>query len=299
MLRLLVLFALFVSGQLLAEQGAGQPAYLLDVPASIRTVLIAETDSSTLHLFAIGPSGAGVVGRSYMSIGQNGVGKLRAWDRRTPLGVYFINEQLDTSGLHEKYGPVAFPLDYPNIWDRTNRRGGDGIWIHGVTPDDGRRPPQDTDGCIALPNDELLALQPRLVPLETPVLITRSLRWSSPQRIAAERDALRSALDAWATSFESGDLYRHLSLYDDRFSFRGMNRDEWAAFRTQSMASGPPRAVRLDDVLLIADPEDEGLYLSRFRQSIAYDDRAVATVKRLYWRRSAEGELKIVAEDNG
>jgi len=52
-------------------------------------------------------------------------------------------------------------------------------------------------------------------------------------------------------------------------------------------------------VLLLADPEDDGLYLSRFRQAITYDDRTIATIKRLYWRRSEDGELRIVAEDNG
>lgn len=281
-----------------AEQDA-VPAYLLEVPESVGTILIAESETSTLHLFAAGEDGPQRRGDSYMSVGQNGVGKVRAWDRRTPLGIYFVNEQLDTSNLHEKYGPTAFPLDYPNIWDRTNRRSGDGIWIHGVTPNGGRRPPLDTDGCIALPNDELLAMEQQLVPHVTPVVITRRIDWTSRQRVVELRDELRHALANWVTSHSSGDLHRYLSLYADDFSYRGMSRDEWAAFRTQSITRAPPQRVELADVLLLADPEDDGLYLSRFRQTLAYDDRTVATVKRLYWRRSADGKFRIVAEDNG
>lgn len=277
----------------------GVPAYLLEIPASIVTVLIAETDTSTLHQFVNANTGPILHRKSYMSVGQNGVGKQRAWDRRTPLGIYFVSDELDTSKLHEKYGPAAFPLDYPNIWDRTNRRSGDGIWIHGVTPDGGRRPPLDTDGCIALPNDQLLALGDILVPLVTPVLITRQINRVGAEQVEALRQELRQALDAWTNSYESGDLHRYLSLYADDFSYRGMSRDEWAAFRTQSITAAPVQDVELDDVLLLADPEDEGLFLSRFRQSIAYDDRTIATVKRLYWRRSADGVLRIVAEDNG
>ena len=106
-------------------------------------------------------------------------------------------------------------------------------------------------------------------------------------------------LTTWVTSYSSGDLHRYLSLYADDFSYRGMSRDEWAAFLTQSITRAPPQRVELADVLLLADPEDDGLYLSRFRQSLAYDDRTVATVKRLYWRRSADGKFRIVAEDNG
>ena len=62
-----------------------------------------------------------------MSIGQEGPGKQSSGDKRTPLGVYFVTEQLDTSKLHEKYGVTAFVLDYPNVWDLRSRRSGDGI----------------------------------------------------------------------------------------------------------------------------------------------------------------------------
>ena len=298
MSRPVLIFLLLLPLALHAQQGKS-PAYLLEIPESIRTILIAETESSTLYKFVAGENGLRLQAESYMSVGQNGVGKQRAWDRRTPLGVYFINEQLDTTSLHEKYGPTAFPLDYPNIWDRINRRSGDGIWLHGVTPNGGRRPPLDTDGCIALPNEELMALEQDLIPLVTPVLIARQIDWAGAEQVAALRDELRRALDAWVTGYESGDLHQYLSLYADDFSYRGMNRDEWAAFRTQSITKAPPQSVELSDVLLLADPEYAGLYLARFGQAIVYEDRTVATVKRLYWRRTDDGRLVIVAEDNG
>jgi hypothetical protein len=77
-----------------------------------------------------------------------------------------------------------------------------------------------------------------------------------------------------------------------------MNREEWAAYRTQSIMRAPAVRIELDDVLLLADPEDSTLFLTRFHQDIVYEDRAISTVKRLYWR-LADGKLKIVAEDNG
>jgi murein L,D-transpeptidase YafK len=298
MSRLALIVLLLVPVAPHAQQGT-LPVYLLEIPKSIDTILIAETETSTLHKFVSGDDGLQPQREIYMSVGQNGVGKQRAWDRRTPLGVYFINEQLDTTRLHEKYGPMAFPLDYPNIWDRINRRSGDGIWLHGVTPNAGRRPPLDTDGCIALPNEDLMALEEDLVPLVTPVLIARQIDWAGAEQVAALRDELRQALDTWVTSYKSGDLHQYLSLYADDFSYRGMNRDEWAAFRTQSITKAPPQSVELTDLLLLADPEYAGLYLARFNQAIVYDDRRIATVKRLYWRRTADGRLVIVAEDNG
>ncbi|MDH3804737.1 MAG: hypothetical protein OEU90_04590, partial [Gammaproteobacteria bacterium] len=88
-------------------------------------------------------------------------------------------------------------------------------------------------------------------------------------------------------------------LYADDFEYRGLNKGEWAAYRLQSFSKRPVRGFELQDVLLLADPEDSGLYLSRFRQTIIEEARTISMIKRLYWRRTDDGELKIVAEDNG
>jgi murein L,D-transpeptidase YafK len=299
MARWLLSLALLGPALVGAQEDGRLPAYLLQLPDSVTTILVAETDSSALHHIRHGADGTEYLDQRYMSVGQNGVGKKRPWDRRTPLGIYFVNEQLDTTKLHERYGPTAFPLDYPNAWDRINDRSGDGIWIHGVDESGGRRPPLDTDGCIALPNDDLLALEPLLVPVVTPVVITRRVRWASPAEISATRDEIASAVDAWIRSIRGGDLHSYLSLYADDFEYRGMNRDEWARYRVQTIGARSIDDVLLSDLLLLADPEDTQLYLSRFRQTLVEGDRNIVTMKRLYWRRGESGELKIVAEDNG
>jgi murein L,D-transpeptidase YafK len=275
------------------------PAYLLELPASVATVLVADTDRATLYRFDNGPDGIRYVDERYMSIGQYGVDKRRPWDRRTPLGVYFITERLDTTRLHERYGPVAFPLDYPNIWDRRNRRGGDGIWLHGVDDRNGPRPPLDTDGCLALPNDEILALEPLLEPTRTPVVIARAVRWAGADDIAALRDEVRSAVDAWAESIKSGDLHRYLTLYADQFTYRGMTREQWAEYRLRTLGARAIEDFRIADVVLLADPEETGLFVSRFQQETTEAGRKVVATKRLYWQRAPGGDLRIVAEDNG
>jgi len=299
MFRILALLFLMTPGLTLAQQADRLPAYLLQVPASVVAIFVAETDTSTLHRFDTVTSVAGPRDERYISVGQNGVGKQKAWDRRTPLGIYFISEELDTSGLHERYGPLAFPLDYPNVWDRANQRGGDGIWIHGVAPDAGRRPPLDTDGCIALPNDALMEMREQFVPLVTPVIITRQIHWLMPEQVFARRDEITAILGRWAESYRSGDLYGYLSLYAEDFAYRGMTREEWASYRMHGFSGTRLSEFTLTEVLLLADPEDEGLYLSRFRQTIVDDERTITTIKRLYWRRTADGDLEIVAEDNG
>ncbi len=275
------------------------PAYVLQLPESVGDVFIADTSAATIYRFEQSSAGMTLGHEGYMSIGEGGAGKERAWDRRTPLGIYFVVDQLDTSRLHEKYGITAFPLDYPNAWDRKQQRTGDGIWVHGVLAGGGKRPPRDTDGCIALPNEDLAALEDKFVPLITPVIVTREMRWESAETIHGLRRELNAAVKAWAQHYGAADLHAYLALYADDFSYRGMRLNEWASFRLQTLEQRGAVNIAIDELLLLADPEEEGLYLARFRETVSGSELGSRTVKRLYWRRDNEGEWRIVAEDNG
>ena len=275
------------------------PAYLLEMPDSVTDILIANTKTATMHRFV--RSGGRIIEQDqrYMSIGLNGAGKQRAWDKKTPLGVYFITERLDTSKLDDKYGVAAFPLDYPNAWDRHNQRTGYGIWLHGVDHKNPQRPPLDTDGCLALPNDEILRLADELEPLVTPVIVARELTWATADELEKMRLEFRLALDMWRQSLAEGDLLTYLSLYADEFRHRDMDRDDWSSYRLSVFEARQLADVTLNDVMLLADPETADLFLSRFTQILVTDSGPVKTTKRLYWRRSAGDTWRIVAEDAG
>lgn len=274
------------------------PSALIEVPPSVENVLIADASAAELVRFSNDSDGLAERDRRYMSVGRNGVGKQRAWDRKTPLGVYFLTEELDTSKLAAKYGEAAFVLDYPNAWDRYNERTGDGIWLHGVDPKSPDRPRRDTDGCLALRNEALIALAADLDLHETPVIISREIDWVSASELADTRRSFRAALESWRDSVERGDLYRYLELYAEDFSARGLSKAEWASFKLGAFGTRPLTAAEVDDVLLLADPEHDGLYISRFILKTAANDGDVEIRKRLYWRRDVD-RWRIVSEDAG
>lgn len=296
--RYILLIALTLCSQSLAAERV--PAWLIRLPDSTTTVFIAETAAAAFHRFDRAGDGVKKVHEDYMSIGLGGVGKERTGDQRTPLGIYFVTEQLDTARMHEKYGVTAFPLDYPNAWDRRRGRSGDGIWVHGVDARGGKRPPRDTDGCIALPNADLLELEASFTANVTPVLIGTQLEWSDPDAVLKTRHALEQAVRRWADALEQGDMYAYLDAYDAEFEHWGMNKDEWAAFSLKTVARRPITSVRVSDLLILGDPAEEGLYLSRFRLEVGEGEaRNVKTMRRMYWRRSESGAFRIVAEDSG
>ena len=275
------------------------PAYLLEMPDSVSDILIADTASATMHRFV--RSGDNIVEKDqrYMSIGLNGAGKEKAWDRKTPLGVYFITERLDTSKLDDKYGVAAFPLDYPNAWDRQMQRTGSGIWLHGVDRNNPDRPPLDTDGCLALPNDEISLLADVLEPLVTPVIVAREVVWSTADELENTRLEFRLVLDIWKNSLARGDLKTYLSLYAEDFRYREMDKNEWSSYRLGVFEARRLDGVTIENVMLLADPEEANLYLSRFTQVLLTDTGPVTTTKRLYWRRQEGSVWEIVSEDSG
>ncbi len=283
----------------MGNTGQPVPAYILELPDSVAEVLVAETDTATLFRFRRDGTDMRRYDQRYMSIGENGVGKQKAWDRRTPLGIYFVTDRLDPNRLPDRYGAAAFPLDYPNTLDRLAGRGGDGIWIHGVDPQAGQRPPLATDGCLALGNDDLLAMAPDIAPLATPVVITPRLEHLTPAAIARLRDELKAELERWVSSFEAGDLYTYLSLYADDFVFHGLPRERWLALQLGRFGSRSAATVTLEDLVLLKDPVEDEVYLSRFTRSTVENGRRVSIKQRLYWHRSAAGVWRIIAEDSG
>ena len=292
-----LLFIFAAHTQLWAEEEVA--AVIVRLPESVGTAFIAETSTSTLHRFDNRNGQPVHIGQTYMSIGQNGEGKQKSGDRRTPLGIYFVTEQLDTSRLHEKYGVTAFILDYPNVLDKQSGKTGDGIWIHGVDARGGKRPPRDTDGCISLPNDDLAEMAALFRSNITPVIVGRELKWSDPGEVEALRLELEAAVAAWAASLERGDMQAHLSFYSEDFYHWTMNKSEWSALLLETPGRRPITEVTVSELLLLADPNDDGLYLSRFELAVMEDSQTVESTKRLYWRRSASGALRIVAEDAG
>jgi len=275
------------------------PAWLIELPQSVESVLVADTDNATMHRFTRRGAAVTWSDERYMSIGTNGIRKQKAWDKKTPLGAYFITEHLDTSRMHDKYGVAAYPIDYPNAWDRYNGRTGYGIWLHGVDRNHPIRPPLDTGGCLALPNGALLQIAQYLVPLVTPLIVAPKMVWAKAADIESTRLAFRDVIEQWQRSLLDGDLLSYLSLYSPDFRHGAMDKAKWSAYRLQVFESRRIEQLEIRDLLLLADPGEPDIFLSRFTQLVATDHGAVTTTKRLYWKRDANNHWKIVSEGAG
>lgn len=181
------------------------PSYLIRLPASVDIAFVAETTANRFHCFdkAVG-HGPRFAQRSNMSIGENGAGKQRAGDRKTPLGIYFITRQTSTEKLHEKYGATALLLDYPNAWDRRRHLAAR------------RRPAQGQEAATG--HSRLhRAAERRAHRAFEPFGAEHDTGDDCPAAALAEPAELESAVRRWAETLESGNIDGHHAVYSADF----------------------------------------------------------------------------------
>jgi hypothetical protein len=240
---------------------AAVPAEFVQLPPSVPYAIAVDASRNRLYLFENGPSGTKLVEDFYVSVGKQGVDKLAEGDQKTPLGIYFTTTRPDPKALENRLGAGALPLNYPNAYDRTRGRTGKGILLHGVPSDTYSRPPQDSDGCVVLANDDLLRLATKLPPRDTPVLITRQIDWRSPE--AAHAGASAEFLQAF---------------------------QRWSAARL----AGPQAPAAIADTSIVGWRDDRELMVVTFREQAGPGQRD-DHLMRQYWSREG-AEWRIVAE---
>lgn len=269
------------------------PSSLLQLAPKQTHALLIDTARSRLFVYANDLGKPRYVADFYISLGKNGIEKRVEGDQKTPLGIYTLLPMKDK--LPEFYGPGAYPLTYPNEWDRMNGRSGHGIWIHGTPSETYARPPWATDGCVVLTNEDLARVR-RYVEIErTPVVIGNTVEWRAPAQWEAEREAFLAALDKWKADWESLDTKRYLSNYSR--NFRSANRDfaSWSASKQRVNAGKSWIKVNLKDVSLFEYPGERNLMMVSFTQDYRSNNMSKTTFKRQFWTREG-GQWRIVHE---
>jgi murein L,D-transpeptidase YafK len=259
------------------------PRYLVQLQPEQRYALVVDTSKSTLYVFENQGGTPRYLADYYVSSGKNGIDKLRAGDKKTPLGVYHVTSSLPREKLADLYGVGAFPINYPNEWDRREGRKGSGIWLHGTPSDTFSRPPQASDGCVVLTNRDLEAIRQRLQVGLTPVIISSNIEWVSPQALAGTRQELDGVLESWRRDWESLDTERYLKHYSPAFS-TGTQRYKAFADQKRHVNAGKQWVkVKLDRVSIFLYPGNDKLAVVTFDQDYSSSNVKNRMRKRQYW----------------
>ena len=234
----------------------------------------------------------------YVTIGKKGAGKIFEGDQKTPLGVYFVTRFIESDVLPDLYGDGAFTLNYPNIWDRRNGRTGTGIWLHGTPSEIFSRPPEDSDGCVIISNDDLKSLAPYVdVGQTTPVILAKEIKWETKDEWQKRQKDFYSYLEQWRKDWESRDAELYLSHYSKDYEGLGKNYESWARHKRRVNPSKSFIKVNLDNTSIFVYPNGTApIMVITFMQNYSSDSFKRAYRKRQYWKMEEDGNWRIIFE---
>ena len=274
------------------------PRYLLQMPPDQRYAIVVDTKRSRLYVYENDLTNGGrprFVADYYMTQGKLGSDKLVEGDKKTPTGVYHVTANLPRQKLADLYGSGAYPLNYPNEWDKRQGRNGSGIWLHGTPSNTFSRPPRASDGCVVLANQDLDVVAKNLQVGMTPVIISNSVEWLSLDDWAKERSELNKAIEAWRSDWESRDTERYLKHYSKRFKSADQNYDQFAAQKKQVNAGKEWIKIKADNLSVFRNPSKEEVVVVTFDQDYRSNNLNNQMKKRQYWLRE-DGKWKIIYE---
>ncbi len=269
------------------------PAPLLQLSEKQSHALLIDTSRSRLFVYANDLGRPRYVTDFYISLGKNGIDKSREGDQKTPIGIYTLLALKDK--LPDFYGPGAYPLTYPNDWDRINGRNGHGIWLHGTPSETYARPPWATDGCVVLTNEDLARLSKYVDVSRTPVVIGQSVEWHDPRQWEAEREGVLAAFGRWKADWESLDTQRYLANYSTHFRTERRDFATWSARKRHVTAGKTWIKVGVNDLSVFAYPGSGDLMMITFEQDYRSNNLSNRTLKRQFWAREG-GRWRIVHE---
>ena len=271
------------------------PRYLLQLRPEQKHAVVVDTDRSRLYLFRNEDGTPRFVTDFYISQGKLGAEKFREGDKKTPIGVYHVTANLPRQKLTDFYGSGAFPINYPNEWDKRQGRNGHGIWLHGTPSDTFSRPPKASDGCVVLANPDLDALGKYLQVGLTPVVISSSVDWVATSEWKSERKELVEMINTWREDWESRDIQRYARHYSKHFDTDGQNYAAWIDQKRRVNEAKSWIKVDTRNVSMFRNPGREEYVVVTFEQDYRSSNLSNQMMKRQYWIRE-DGRWKIVHE---
>lgn len=274
------------------------PASLAFLAAQQPYIAAVDASRSRLYWFAnrTGPDGRPkleLLKETYVSVGINGVGKVKEGDGKTPMGVYFIQKNLPGATLPDLFGAGALTLNYPNAVDAMRNKTGSGIWLHGTPSAQYSRAPEATDGCVVLSNPEMQQLLRLPGWRMTPVIIADKLDWAPAGQVSATYTDFKPHLDRWIADRQNADAAQLKTHYSLRFERDAMDLEHWWPKLVQA-TSAQRKTQPLEVVSALHWNDGEETMVVTMSDPNVKDKRQPVFL-RTYWQKEA-GQWKLVFE---
>ena len=219
----------------------------MDTNRTVDYLLLVEKESQTLFVYAYDGQFRELK-RFRCSTGENKGSKKQSGDRKTPEGVYFFNNRFTKRDLTPIYGTRAFPTDYPNYMDRFAGKNGSAIWVHGTNK---KLKDRDTNGCVAMVNQDIDALDKYIDLHHTPIIIQKRIKYVTPEENEPARISLIQFLRTLENLLMYGDAKAYFSNYNYISDYIPKWWEKWIQLRADIKALYPEALIQLTHPIIL------------------------------------------------
>jgi murein L,D-transpeptidase YafK len=232
----------------------------------------------------------------YASIGKNGSRKNHEGDKKTPIGIYSLEKKIKQP-LSDFYGEGAYPINYPNSLDKLLNKTGHGIWIHGTPKNTYSRPPQSSDGCVVIANEDFINFEKQINNNNVKVIISdESYEDYFKASHESNHSDFISAFNTWKTNWEAKNFDSYLAFYDSNAQYNFKNFKNWTDTKLKVFENSNAINVFVENFLAIDYPDDkDNLKFVEFKQTYTSNITNNVSIKQQIWRKF-NNEWKIISE---
>ena len=288
-----------IKGYLISNKDISLPKFNILPAKKDKYLIYVDMDSSRLFVFQNMNGKYFYMSDYYVSIGKNGYGKRFEGDKKTPFGTYFIQKKIQRQ-LIDFYGDGAYPLNYPNKFDKINNFTGSGIWIHGTPKSTYSRPPEASDGCIVLSNKDLVEIKNILNTIGTPIILSNlsitKLSLRKEENIKEDQKQILNSIKNWKESWVSANYNEYINFYSPKAIYNNSEYRKWTRAKKNVFNKSKNIQISLNDISIYEYPsETEELRLVIFNQDYRSNLITNKTKKKQLWKVENE-KWKIIYE---
>ncbi len=263
------------------------------------TIVLVDKTKYELHLANHLSDGTIQIFKTYpVTIGKNSGDKMIEGDLKSPEGIYRFTQKFTPPQIKQKFGAMAFYMNYPNFIDKQQKKTGFDIMLHST--DDLKRleKPQDSDGCFVVNDERIKEIDPYIKPLETYILVYDQLK---PEYLSAAGKAdVKEAFDKWLTAWTSKDIDTYIDSYSDSFRSKGMNKEQYKAYKDSLNKRYHEIKVAVSNVKIYKHPKYSIVTYTQDYSSTFQNGREAfsANSRKMLYLVPENGSLKIAYEGN-
>lgn len=210
------------------------------------TVLLVDKKKNTLELAQYHDEKYITLKTYRATVGKVKGDKVDEGDLKTPEGIYSFTGHYKPPAIKAKFGVMAFYMDYPNPWDRLAGHTGNNIMLHGTNEPERLKKDFDSEGCVVLVNEDLLELEPKIVPGLTLILVFDELK--DEYRAPRGDQKLTQFFESWIQSWMAKDIDTYIKGYHTDFNAEKKNREQWRDYKSSLNKKYASIDVKAEDI---------------------------------------------------